>query len=240
MSIFSKKNHPKREKDLIMTKDVPFSVEEAYKSLRTNLIFSLPEDKCKVIEITSSTQNEGKSVTAVNLAISLAKNVEKVILIDCDLRLSTVARKLKIKQKPGLTDLLFGLHSALDVICHHPSGIDVIPAGNIPPNPSETLGSSRMTTVLEFMKEHYDFVILDAPPVGIVTDAAVLAPKVSGIILVVRQGIARYEEVDAAINKLKLAHGNILGFVLTDAHIDAKNYTAREKKTFFSSLKDRI
>lgn len=225
MSLFNRKHRQKAEKELIMTKEVPFSVEEAYKSLRTNLVFSLPEDECKLIEITSSTQNEGKSGTAINLAISLAQNGAKVILIDCDLRLPTIARKLKIKQKPGLTNLLFGLSSAQDIICHHPAGIDVIPAGDLPPNPSETLGSSRMTTTLEFMKKYYEYVILDTPPVGVVTDAAVLAPKVSGVVLVVRQGLASGESVDAAIGKLEIANGNILGFVLTDSSTEKKSYS---------------
>ena len=225
MILFNKKHKQKNEEELIMTKEVPFSVEEAYKSLRTNLVFSLPEDECKLIEITSSTQNEGKSVTAINLAIALVKNGAKVVLIDCDLRLPTIARKLKIKQKPGLTNLLFGLNSAQDIIYHHPSGIDVIPAGDLPPNPSETLGSSRMAITLEFMKNHYDYVILDAPPIGVVTDAAVLAPKVSGVMLVVRQGLASYEGVDAAISKLKIANGNILGFVLTDSSAEKKDYS---------------
>ena len=225
MSLVNRKPQRRNEKELILTKDVPFSVEEAYKSLRTNIIFSLPEEKSKIIEITSSTQNEGKSVTAVNLAIALAKNGEKVILIDCDLRLATVAKKLKIRQKPGLTNLLFGLNNAADVIIHHPSGIDVIPAGNLPPNPSETLGSSRMATVLDFMKDHYSYVILDVPPIGVVTDAAVLASKVSGVVLVVRQNKARYEGIDEAINRIKLANGKILGFVLTDANVEKKSYS---------------
>lgn len=225
MNIFSKRADPNKEKELLLTKNVPFSVEEAYKSLRTNLIFSMPEETCKVIEITSANQHEGKSVTAVNLAIALAKNGYRVILIDCDLRLATIAKKLKIKQKPGLTNLLFGLNGSQEVIYHHPSGIDVIPSGDLPPNPSETLSSSRMTTMLEFMKNHYDYVILDAPPIGVVTDAAVLAPKVSGIILVVRQGHTRYEGIDDAVQKLKFANGNILGFVLTHAHVGKKDYS---------------
>ena len=225
MGLLHNKQKIKGDKELILTRVVPFAVEEAYKSLRTNLVFSLPEDECKIIEITSSTQNEGKSITAINLAIALAKNGAKVVLIDCDLRLPTVAQKLKIKQKPGLTNLLFGLNSALDVIYHHPCGIDVIPAGDLPPNPSETLGSSRMATVLEFMKNHYEYVILDVPPIGVVTDAAVLAPKVSGIVLVVRQGLASFEGVDTAIRKLQIANGNLLGFVLTDASIEKKSYS---------------
>ena len=129
MNLFNKKAKPKKGKELLLTKSVPFAVEEAYKSLRTNLIFSLPEESCKVIEITSANQNEGKSVTAINLAIALAKNGEKVILIDCDLRLATIAKKLKMRQKPGLTNLLFGLNGSQEVIYHHPCGIDVIPAG---------------------------------------------------------------------------------------------------------------
>lgn len=225
LAVFSKKHQPKCEKELIMTKEVPFAVEEAYKSLRTSLVFSLPEDTCKIIEITSSTQNEGKSITSINLAISLAKNGERVILLDCDLRLPTVAKKLKISQKPGLTNYLFDLNSIQDVIYTHPSGIDVIPTGDIPPNPSETLGSMRMTAALEYLKNHYDYVILDAPPVGLVTDAAVLAPKVSGVVLVVRQGVAYVEGVDAAINKLRMANGKIIGFVLTDSSIETKNYS---------------
>lgn len=225
MNLISKNHKQKSERELILEKDVPFSVEEAYKSFRTNLFFSLPEDECKIIEITSSTQNEGKSITAINLAIALAKNRSKVILIDCDLRLPTIARKLKIKQKPGLTNLLFGLSNIQDIICHHSSGIDVIPAGDLPPNPSETLGSSRMITTLDFLKNHYEYVILDVPPIGVVTDAAVLASKVSGVVLVVRQGFATNEGVDAAINKLKIANANILGFVLTDARTENKNYS---------------
>ena len=225
MSLFNKVTNPKKEKELLMTKSIPFSVEESYKALRTNLIFALPEAPCKIIEITSASQHEGKSVTAINLAIALAKNGEKVILIDCDLRLTTIAKKLKMRQKPGLTNLLFGLNDSKDVIYHHPCGIDVIPAGELPPNPSETLGSSRMATLLDFLKQHYTYVILDMPPIGVVTDAAVLAPLVSGIILVVRQGHTRYEGIDDAIRKLTIANGNILGFVLTNTTLAKKSYS---------------
>ena len=96
-----------------------------------------------------------------------------------------------------------------------------------------------MATVLDFLKNHYDYVILDAPPVGIVTDAAVLAPKVSGIILVVRQGLTRYEEIDDAIQKIKIANGNIVGFVLTDANIEKKNYSNYASGTTASSQREK-
>lgn len=225
MGLFTRKNKQKKEKELILTQEVPFLVEEAYKSLRTNVVFSLPKEENKIVEITSAYQNEGKSVTAINLALSLVKNGAKVLLVDCDLRLPTVAQKLEIPQEPGLTQLLFDQNSLQEVVCHHSSGVDVIPAGSLPPNPSEILGSPRMTETLEWLKEQYEYVILDAPPVGVVTDAAVLAPKVSGIVLVVRQGQTREEGINAAVKQLQMASGKILGFVLTDATMEQKAYS---------------
>ena len=224
MGLFTKKNKQNKEKELILTQEVPFLVEEAYKSLRTNVVFSLPKEENKIVEITSAYQNEGKSVTAINLALSLVKNGAKVLLVDCDLRLPTVAQKLEIPQEPGLTQLLFDQNSLQEVVCHHDSGVDVIPAGSLPPNPSEILGSDSMTGLLESLKEQYQYVILDAPPVGVVTDAAVLAPKVSGIVLVVRQGQTREEGINAAVKQLQMASGKILGFVLTDAGAEQKTY----------------
>lgn len=225
------------EKDPIISKDVPFAVEEAYKTLRTNLIFTLPEENCKVIEITSSMQKEGKSITSVNLAISLSKNGSKVMLVDCDLRLPTVAKKLRIEQKPGLTNLLFGMNKMHEVINHHSSGIDVIPAGDLPPNPSEVLGSQNMKTTIDHLAQHYDYVILDTPPVGVVSDAVILSKYASGVMLVVRTGRTTLENVKDAVDTLKLANANILGFVMTDADEKKQyydkygySYTYKQKK----------
>ena len=223
------------EKEPIISKEVPFAVEEAYKSLRTNLIFSLPEENCKVIEVTSSLQKEGKSITSINLAISLSKNGSKVVLVDCDLRLPTVARKLRIEQKPGLTNLLFGMNKMHEVINHHVSGIDIIPAGDLPPNPSEVLGSQNMKTAIDHLAQHYDDVILDTPPVGVVSDAVILSRYASGVMLVVRTGKTTLENVKDAVDTLKLANANILGFVMTDAdekkqYYDKYGYSYKQKK----------
>ena len=223
------------EKEPIISKEVPFAVEEASKSLRTNLIFSLPEENCKVIEVTSSLQKEGKSITSINLAISLSKNGSKVVLVDCDLRLPTVARKLRIEQKPGLTNLLFGMNKMHEVINHHVSGIDIIPAGDLPPNPSEVLGSQNMKTAIDHLAQHYDYVILDTPPVGVVSDAVILSRYASGVMLVVRTGKTTLENVKDAVDTLKLANANILGFVMTDAdekkqYYDKYGYSYKQKK----------
>lgn len=223
------------EREQIISKEVPFAVEEAYKSLRTNLIFSLPEENCKVIEVTSSLQKEGKSITAVNLAISLSKNGSKVILVDCDLRLPTIARKLRLEPKPGLTNLLFGMNKMDEVIVTHASGIDVMPCGDLPPNPSEVLGSQNMKNTIDHLSKHYDYVILDTPPVGVVADAVVLSQFASGVILVVRTGKTTLENTRDAIDTLKLANANILGFVMTDAdekkqYYDKYGYSYKQKK----------
>ena len=223
------------EKEPLISKEVPFAVEEAYKSLRTNLIFTLPGENCKVIEVTSSLQKEGKSITAINLAISLSKNGSRVILVDCDLRLPTVARKLRIEQKPGLTNLLFGMNKMDEIINHHSSGVDVIPSGDLPPNPSEVLGSQNMKNAIDYLAAHYDYVILDTPPVGVVSDATVLSQLASGVMLVVRSGKTTLENVKDAVDTLKLANANILGFVMTDAgerkqYYDKYGYSYRTKK----------
>lgn len=236
MSMFGRRKIKKSaEKEHIISKEVPFAVEEAYKSLRTNLIFSLPEENCKVIEVTSSLQKEGKSITSINLAISLSKNGSKVILVDCDLRLPTVARKLRIEQKPGLTNLLFGMNKMHEVINHHSSGIDVIPSGDLPPNPSEVLGSQNMKTAIDHLAQHYDYVILDTPPVSVVSDAVILSKYASGVMLVVRTGRTTLENVKDAVDTLKLANANILGFVMTDAdekkqYYDKYGYSYKQKK----------
>jgi capsular exopolysaccharide synthesis family protein len=233
--MFGRKIKKAAEKEHLISKEVPFAVEEAYKSLRTNLIFTLPEENCKIIEVTSSLQKEGKSITAVNLAISLSKNGSRVVLVDCDLRLPTVARKLRIDQKPGLTNLLFGMNEMDEVINHHFSGVDVIPAGDLPPNPSEVLGSQNMKSAIDHLAQHYDYVILDTPPVGVVSDAVILSQYASGVMLVVRTGRTNLENVNNAVETLKLANANILGFVMTDAdarkqYYDKYGYTYKQKK----------
>ncbi len=224
--IFKKKVKKAVETEVFISKDAPFAIEEAYKALRTNLIFSLPEEGCKIIEVTSSLQKEGKSVTAINLAISLGKNGSKVILLDCDLRLPTIARRLRIEQKPGITNWLFGMNKLEDVINHHPSGIDVIPAGDLPPNPSEVLGSQNMKTAIDNLARHYDYIILDTPPVDIVSDASILSKCTSGVVFVVRKNRSTTESVKDAIDTLKLANAKILGFVMTDAD-EARHYYSK-------------
>lgn len=206
-----------KQDENLLTEKSPFSVREAYKTMRTNLMLSIPGESCRKILITSATQHEGKSITAVNLGIAFAENASKVLLMECDLRLPTTAQKLQLKQSPGLTNLLIGLCSLEEAIRHLPNGLDVLPAGDIPPNPSELLGSEEMHTLIQQLEQEYEYIIFYTPPVCTVTDAAILSKWVSGVVLVVRRNVANQENVSAALSQLDFAGAKVLGFVFTGA-----------------------
>ena len=203
-----------------------FFVREAYKTLRTNVSFALAgEEGNHIIMVTSSLQGEGKSITAVNLAISYAMADRKVLLIDCDLRRPKLARLLRLSSKTGLTNLILdaGLREEV-VLPSHVKGLDVILAGDIPPNPSELLGSPRMERLLTELRQEYDFIILDSPPVNLVTDAVVLAPRSDGVLFLVRANHSDRGAVIHAMEQLEYAKTKILGFVLNGVDMEKTHY----------------
>lgn len=208
---------------MILTKDSPFAYREAYKLLRTNLNFiTSAMGKCKKIVVTSSMPNEGKSVFAINLAITLAENGAKVLLADCDMRNPSVHRYLRVKENylRGLSTVLSGKEELSDCIFFHPKyNFSFILSGTIPPNPSELLGSSRMGEMLDSLEDSFDYIICDAPPAGIVTDPMVLSRYADGVLLVVRQGSTRRNQVRAAKQSFLDVHANLLGVVLNRCDI---------------------
>ena len=162
----------------------------------------------------SGTPGEGKSTTSLNLAISLAETGQHVLLIDADMRLPTQARLLMEKASPGLSNILAGLCTPEEAIRKTSfPGLDMIFAGDIPPNPSELLGNPEMKELLDSQMKNYDYILVDTPPVGVVTDACVLAPHLDGVLLLVRQGHARKDEVRQSVRKLQMAGARILGYV---------------------------
>lgn len=199
----------------LLTEDTPFAVQEAYKTLRTNVIFSSPDQEKKVILISSTLQNEAKSTTAINLATAFAQNQSKVLLMDCDLRLPSVAKRLGLKQTPGLTDLLLSVETDGKIIYARKNGLHVLTSGTIPPNPTEMLGSKKMEHILSQLTRSYDYIIMDTPPLETMPDAAILSKFATDVILVVRQDTTEKSELDAVIKKLELAQAKILGFVFT-------------------------
>lgn len=201
-------------------KNLSFTAIEQYKLLRTNLCFTLPEDlKCPIIGVTSSMRGEGKSTTAINLAYVLAESGKKVLLIDGDLRIPSVAKKMGISSTPGLTDLLMG-YEAQQMSTFKTDLLDnwyVIPSGDLPPNPSELLGSRRMESILKVMSEKFDFIIIDLPPVNVVSDALAISNLITGMVVVIREDYTEKKELEACFRHLKLSNANILGCVLNEA-----------------------
>ena len=208
-------------------KNLEFTATEQYKLLRTNLDFTLPEGvKCPVIGVTSSMRGEGKSTTAVNLSYVLAEKGSKVLLIDGDLRIPSVAKKMGIQSSPGLTDVLMGKNSH-SIKEFKSSILDtwyIMPSGDIPPNPSELLGSKRMATALEQLKEAFDYIIIDLPPVNIVSDALSISNLISGMIIVVREEYTEKKEVERCFRQLKLSNVNILGCVMNESKSSRGSY----------------
>ena len=214
------------ERKHILTEHSDFFIREAYKTLRTNITFALTdEETSKVIVITSALQSEGKSTTALNLAISYAMTESKVIIIDCDLRRSKLGRLTGKTNKVGLSNLLVYPDLRKDaIIPSDVENLDLLLAGDIPPNPSELLGSSRMKRLIADLKETYDYIILDAPPVNLFTDAVVLAPQSDGVLFLVRANRSERGAVIHGVEQLEYSGAKLLGFVLNGVETGVTRY----------------
>jgi capsular exopolysaccharide synthesis family protein len=200
---------------LIVQVDPRSQRAEAFRSLRTNLQFIDVADPPKSIVVTSSLPGEGKSTTAANLAISLAETGLKVVVIEGDLRRPRLLDYLGFEGSVGLTDVLVGHVEVDDVLQQFGrTGLRLLGAGPIPPNPSELLGSANMEQLVQDLTERFDYVIIDAPPLLPVTDAAVLSTIVDGALVVVGAGVAQREHVRRALDSLEAVNANVLGLIL--------------------------
>ena len=216
-------------------KNLEFTATEQYKLIRANLDFTLPEDEtCPVIGITSSMRGEGKSTTAVNLSYVFAEKGSRVLLIDADLRIPSIAKKLDIESTPGLTDLLRGKGAQMSEFRSLLlNNWFVLPSGDIPPNPSELLGSSRMENILSKLKEMFDYIIIDLPPVNIVSDAVSISSLISGMIVVIREDYTEKKELERCFRQLRLSNVNILGCVLNESESTGSSYGKYKKYKYY-------
>ena len=220
---------------------ISFAAAEAYKLLRTKLQFSFAdENTCHVIGISSALSGEGKSLSAINVAYSLSQLGKKVVLIDCDMRRPTLAEKLNIRKKPGLSNFLTG-QSDLDSLIQ-PCGIKneehaffVITAGQNPPNPIELLSSERMAKVLTGLRTICDYVILDLPPVGEVSDALAVAKVTDGILLVVRQDQCNRTVLSDTIRQFEFVDAKLLGVVYNCTTDGSRKYGYKKYYNYRSS-----
>ncbi|WP_042273622.1 CpsD/CapB family tyrosine-protein kinase [[Clostridium] dakarense] len=201
---------------IISLKNPKSPISEAYRNVRTNIEFSNLDKDIKVIMVTSSKQNEGKSTVISNLAVSFSKlEDKKILIIDCDLRNPTVHRTFGISNIFGLTDTLIGNKTFEECVGSiSEANIDILTAGKIPPNPSEILGSSKMKYFINSIRDDYDYIFIDAPPIGIVTDAGVMSNFIDGTILVVASNETDVEVVKIAKERLEHVNANILGVIL--------------------------
>lgn len=215
----------------ILDKNSSFYVQEAYKTLRTNVNFTLAGEGCKKFCITSGVAAEGKSITTLNLAISFAQTGKKVILIDADMRRPTLAKLLIEKATPGLSNILAGQCGEEEAIRKdvYPN-LDVIFSGEIPPNPSELLGNPWMARMIEKLSKIYDYILVDTPPVGIVSDSCVVAESMDGVLMLVRQHRTEKDVVSRSVKQLEMSGAKLLGFVLNGSEKDSNGRYGKKYK----------
>lgn len=202
---------------------------EQFRTIRTNIEFAQLDKSMKNLLVSSSIPAEGKSTVASNLAYVIAQTDKRVLLVDADLRKPTVHRTFKLNNEQGLTTLLSNADLKFNQVVQHSRDLNLyfLPSGPIPPNPSEILGSGRMTLLMQELGQYFDIVIYDAPPITAVTDPQILATKVDGVVMVVRQGYTRKEEVKKAKEALDNVNANILGYVMNGKEIkDSAGYYA--------------
>lgn len=228
-----KENDDSKEEHTVLCEKMHFDAKEAYKLLRTNLQFALNDTTsgaCKVVGVTSAVRGEGKSTTSCNLAYTLAQANQKVLLIDGDMRLPSISSKLNVKNKVGLSDYVIGNASIKDVIYAYSENLPnfhVLLSGTIPPNPSELLGSQGMKDTIEKLKKKYDYIIIDLPPVNIVTDALVTKEYIDGIVVTIRQNYSAKREVNDCIRSIEFLESNLLGFIFTNVFSDRSYYSPK-------------
>src|SRR5918997_609543 len=197
---------------------------EAYRTLRTNLLYALVDNPPKVVVLTSPGQGEGKSTTCINLAVVLAQAAQSTLVLDCDLRRPVVHKFFGLRNLHGITDVLVGERS-LDEVWHEPvEGLKVIPAGPIPPNPVEILGSQRFSEFLASVRERFDYVLIDASPIGPVSDPVVLATQGDGVLLILDAQHTRKGSLRQAMRSLEAVDANVLGTVMNNVKVAGGGY----------------
>ena len=230
------KNKRKPEQfKLITDKTFPFAAKEAYNSLRTNLLYALSPTNGKIVAVTSSNAGEGKSTVSINLALTMATAKVKVLLIDADLRRPSIHKKLEIDNSTGLSRFIVGFETMSDALKREVfPNLDVMTSGPIPPNPSELLGSENMRIFLQKASDYYDYIIIDTPPVNIVTDVAVMADCISGVLLVTSYGNTTFEDVKKSNITLEKVNAKLLGMVVAGVE-NKKSIYKKDSSSYYTS-----
>ena len=218
MNIF-KKNQIAVKREYLLTKNLPFEVKEAFRSLKASLCVSLPKKENGegiALLVTSACPEAGKTTVSVNLSLMLAESNAKVLLIDADTRKGRVARYFEANAKPGLVDCISGQASLEEVTHVYNDKISYITCGSHSPRPYELLESSVTKKLLSNLKKQYDYIIIDTPPVLLLSDALALIPETDGTVVVCRHRSSHVNDISKALDVLKFAKANVLGVVVND------------------------
>lgn len=229
-----KSRQKEREHYLITDKTVPFKITESYKAMRTNLIFSLSTSNKKVVAVSSALPGEGKSTISANLAIAFSQlNENKVLLIDADMRKSVQHKLFNVKNNAGIAEYLGKMKQREECIRKSEiPNLDIITSGSLPPNPSELLASEQMEKLLSEVSAEYDYIIIDMPPVNIVSDPLTIGRNISGMVAVTHYGKTTHDDFDELIRKVQTSDTKLLGFVLNemkDKHNGKYGYSKKYK-----------
>ena len=219
--------------------NISFAAAEAYKLLRTKLQFSFTDEaSCRVIGVSSALTGEGKSLSAINLAYSLSQLDKRVLLIDCDMRRPSLADKLPIQKTPGLSDFLTGQNNAENLlqkcgIRNDEWAFHAISSGRTPPNPMELLSSARMEKMIARLRESYDYIILDLPPVSEVGDALAASKLTDGMLVVVRQNYCDRISLNSTIRQFEFVDAKILGVIFNCTTESGSGYRSRYNNKYY-------
>jgi len=219
-ALFAKDLH-----DPLISKGVPANFSEAFRAVRTNVLFSSADEGPKVIVVTSAGPGEGKTLVASNLAVAMAQAAQRVLLMDADMRRPRVHSLFGIAQEPGLSNVLVGNAKPSDAVrITTVPGLWAMPAGMIPPNPAELIGSKRFKEFLGTLGQHFDFVIVDTPPVMAVTDSSIAAHVATGLIFVLGAEMTTRHTAQRAVEQLSHARPKFLGAILNRVDLQHQGY----------------
>lgn len=213
--IKKKTSFTKERPGLVVSSKPNSVVSEQFRTIRTNIQFSMVDENLKSLVITSAGPGSGKSIISANLAATFASEDKRVLLVDADLRKPTIHKTFRVRNNDGLTTLLTDRGALVEDMVYrtHVEGLYTLTSGIIPPNPAELLGSKRMDELMSELEEKFDFVVYDMPPVIAVTDAQIIASKVDGTIFVLPKGQATKEEVLKSKELLQMVNANVLGAI---------------------------
>ena len=238
--VSQKSSHHSSRTEYLLSNETPFDVTEAFRNLKASLSVSVPKkDGGVVIMMTSAYPEDGKTTVTANLALMFALSYAKVILIDADIRKGRIAKYFNKRTTPGLSDYLSGQKSLDEVVYHSKKyeHLSYITCGTHSPKPYELLESDEMKNLLENLRKEYDYIIIDTPPILLISDALALAPFTDGVALVCRHQVSYVSDIARALNSLSFAKANVLGVIVNDykAPKAGKFYGGYKKYYYYNS-----